>query len=195
MTHPLETELRRLTDDLQTALEDFRNDSRLAQLAEHEVPDARVRLQHVLKLTDDAAHQTLDLVEQSVPLAERTTLAVRAMQQTQHAQLDPAIVAQFLTTTGQDMDRLRSNLSSMLLAQGYQDLSGQILRGVMKLVDELERTLARLLTLTCRGTPTASVAAKKNSTAPSGPAIPGLANGAAVSAQNDVDDLLTGLGL
>src|SRR5262245_60683879 len=66
------TELRKLTRDLHNALERFRLDSRLVDLAEKEVPDARQRLDHVLKLTDEAAHKTMDLVEQSGPLAERT---------------------------------------------------------------------------------------------------------------------------
>ena len=65
-------ELRKLTGDLQSALQRFRIDSRLLDLAEKEVPDARHRLDHVLKLTDEAAHRTMDLVEQSGPLAERT---------------------------------------------------------------------------------------------------------------------------
>src|SRR5262245_3689312 len=66
-------ELRKLTGDLQSALERFSVDSRLVDLAEKEVPDARFRLDHVLKLTDEAAHKTMDLVEQSFPLAERTS--------------------------------------------------------------------------------------------------------------------------
>src|SRR5690606_13502150 len=65
-------ELRKLTHDLQAALDRFRLDSRLLALAEKEVPDARHRLDHVLKLTDEAAHRTMDLVERSAPLADRT---------------------------------------------------------------------------------------------------------------------------
>ena len=43
----------------------FSAEARLDALAGHEVPDARKRLTHVVKLTDEAAHRTLDLVEQS----------------------------------------------------------------------------------------------------------------------------------
>ena len=46
-------ELRKLTTDLQAALERFRIDSRLVDLAEKEVPNAKHRLDHVLKLTDE----------------------------------------------------------------------------------------------------------------------------------------------
>src|SRR6201986_4166217 len=65
-------ELRKLTGDLQKALERFSIESRLADIAENEIPDARARLKHVINMTDEAAHRTLDLVEQSGPLAERT---------------------------------------------------------------------------------------------------------------------------
>ena len=68
-------DLRKLTGDLQSALQRFRVDSRLVDLAEKDVPNARLRLDHVLQLTDEAAHRTLDLVEQSGPLAERTARA------------------------------------------------------------------------------------------------------------------------
>ena len=43
------------------------------------MPDARVRLDHVLKLTEDAAHRTLDLVERSGPLADRLSLDAVAL--------------------------------------------------------------------------------------------------------------------
>src|SRR5690348_5650323 len=50
-------DLRKLTGDLQSALQRFRMDSRLADLAQKDVPDARLRLDHVLWLTDEAAHR------------------------------------------------------------------------------------------------------------------------------------------
>jgi chemotaxis protein CheZ len=52
----------------------FREQARLEVLADQEVPDARRRLAHVVKLTEEAAHRTLDLVDQSSPLIERMAL-------------------------------------------------------------------------------------------------------------------------
>ena len=49
------------------------------------------------------------------------------------------------------MDKVRSNLTEVLMAQGYQDLSGQIIRGVMKLVAELETALVDLVRLSRTG--------------------------------------------
>jgi len=55
---------------LWSALARFSAEARLDTLAGHEVPDARKRLTHVVNLTDQAAHRTLDLVEKSGPLVE-----------------------------------------------------------------------------------------------------------------------------
>src|SRR5580698_5462355 len=57
--------VRRVALDLQFAIEHFHNNARLIDMAQRQVPDAKQRLAHVLKLTDDAAHRTLDLVERS----------------------------------------------------------------------------------------------------------------------------------
>jgi len=70
----LTQQVRRIAIDLQAALHDFRVDSKLVDLAQRQVPDARHRLAHVLRLTDDAAHRTMDLVEQCCPLADRIAL-------------------------------------------------------------------------------------------------------------------------
>src|SRR5688572_25445594 len=142
-------ELRKLTHDLQSALDRFRLDPRLLTLAEKEVPDARHRLDHVLKLTDEAAHRTMDLVEKSAPLAERTAKDVAEIVELWKRFRARKIAVDefqrmiermdvFLDAARGDMDQVRGNLSEVLLAQGFQDLSGQIIRGVMKLVTELE---------------------------------------------------------
>src|SRR3954464_7508264 len=72
-------QLSSLTTHLRSALDRFRLDSRLTALAEKEIPDARQRLSHVLKLTEAAAHRTMDLVEQSAPPAARTAKEAAAL--------------------------------------------------------------------------------------------------------------------
>ncbi|HEU4603066.1 MAG TPA: protein phosphatase CheZ [Steroidobacteraceae bacterium] len=198
-------ELRKLTGDLQSALDRFRLDSRLLVLAEKEVPDARHRLDHVLKLTDEAAHRTMDLVEQSAPLADRTATSATEIQavwkrfrqrQVDVAEFQSMVLKmdKFLNEACADMDRVRGNLSEVLLAQGFQDLSGQIIRGVMKLVSELEVALADLIRLSKAGSDQVK-ASTGDTTRGFGPAIPGINNGPAVSGQQDVDALLSGLGM
>lgn len=200
------SELRKLTGDLQSALDRFSVDSRLVDLAEKEVPDARQRLDHVLKLTDEAAHKTMDLVDQSGPLAARTAReAGEIIELWQKFRARNIQVAEFKTmierldvfleASRRDMDKVRGNLSEVLLAQGYQDLTGQIIRGVMKLVAELETALVDLVRLSRTG-PGALVAPPTESVSRGfGPAIPGIDNGPSVSGQSDVDSLLAGLGM
>jgi chemotaxis protein CheZ len=196
-------DLRKLTGDLQSALQRFRVDSRLADLAEKDVPDARLRLDHVLRLTDEAAHRTLDLVERSGPLAERTARAAGDLVDCWQRFRDRKIAVDdfhrmvremdtFLQATRTDMNRVRENLSEVLLAQGYQDLTGQIIRGVMKLVTELEIALVDLVRLSrARGSRPVSEETRRGF----GPPIPGIDSGPSVSGQQDVDALLSGLGV
>ena len=201
------TELRKLTGDLQSALDRFSVDSRLVDLAEKEVPDARQRLDHVLKLTDEAAHKTMDLVDQSGPLAARTARdAAEIIEMWKKFRARKIEIAEFqamiqrldvfLEASRRDMDKVRGNLSEVLLAQGYQDLTGQIIRGVMKLVAELETALVNLVRLS-RTAPGAMVPVEPAESVSRGfgPAIPGIDNGPAVSGQSDVDSLLAGLGM
>jgi chemotaxis protein CheZ len=82
------------------------------------------------------------------------------------------------------------------MAQSYQDLSGQIIRTVIKLVAELERTLAHFSQIAGEGgVEQDAVAAQPVSGSNGfGPAVPGVTTGA-VGEQGDVDDLLADLGM
>ena len=101
----------------------------------------------------------------------------------------------FLEAASTDMGKVRGNLSEVLLTQGYQDLSGQIIRGVMKLVGELETALVELVRLS-KGGPKADANADAPSVARGfGPVVPGVDHGPAVGDQDDVDALLSGLGM
>lgn len=189
-------DLRRVTQELHAALERFRYDSRLASYAEKEIPDARARLEHVLTLTDDAAHRTLDLVEQSIPLADGVSRLAReqlALCQSGETTAPPALQA-FLADTSVRMEAVREKLSEVLLAQGYQDLTGQIIRGVMKLVAELEHALGDLVKLSGSGGPISSRAGDSVARG-FGPVVPGVEHGAHVDGQHDVDALLSDLGM
>jgi len=190
-------QVRRVANGLQTALDRFRIDSKLIDLAQRQVPDARHRLSHVLRLTDDAAHRTMDLVEQCGPLADQTAeeaerLLVHYRTDGSAPSLEPQLLA-FLQRAGVSMAAVRSNLGEVLLAQGYQDLSGQIIRGVMTLVSELEEALGELVRIAGPSdrTESATVSAARGH----GPVVPGVNHGPAVSGQQDVDALLSDLGM
>ena len=83
-----------------------------------------------------------------------------------------------------------------MLEQSYQDLSGQIIRGVVVLVDQVELVLAKILGLTGIAGRTATYRVYRTAAgnAGNGAALAGL-SGATVSQQRDVDDLMADLGI
>jgi chemotaxis protein CheZ len=201
----LTRDLRVLAETLDDAMLRFRHEFRIPDLAEREVPDARARLNHVMTLTAEAAHRTMDLIERCGPLAERTTRGASnlagLMRDTRGGQSaiheDPLLdrVHDFLTTAADDCGKIREDLAEVMLAQTYQDLTGQIIRGVVALVGEVERVLEALMRMTGAPGPTLSgVGAAAKSASSFGPAIPGVSTGI-VQRQADIDDLMAGLGI
>jgi chemotaxis protein CheZ len=193
------TSVRKVTGDLQAALERFRCDARLVELAQRQVPDARLRLAHVLKLTADAAHHTMDLVDQSCPLVDAVAHEAERLQLLVKRPLGPdeglrGDIERFLAQSRSNMKTVRARLCDVLLAQGYQDLSGQIIRNVIKLVDELELALGDLIRIENfpHALETADAAAPGSAY---GPVVPGVEHGHTVNGQQDVDAMLIGLGI
>jgi chemotaxis protein CheZ len=194
--------LRQLDQRLRSALDQFRLDPRLLRLAGTEIPDARARLDHVLRLTDEAAHRTMDLVESSTPLVARTaaaaaTLGAECREARDSGAASPywhellARLESHFSAAHADGEAVKTNLVEVLMAQGYQDLSGQIIRRVIELVAQLEGELARLV----QGSHGAVSANRHEPPAAEdlarglGPAIPGISV-STVGGQQDVDELL-----
>ena len=191
---PIRSGVRRVASELQSALDQFGKSSRLVDLAERDVPDARQRLAHVLKLTDEAAHRTLDLVEQSQPMADALARRSEELLKQPEQVRDPATLVEFLKTSATTANDIRARLDEVLMTQGYQDISGQIIRGVMKLVDELEGALAELIEIGGLRPINGSDRVISGDTL-QGPIVPGVQHVAPVAAQTDVDALLSGLGM
>jgi chemotaxis protein CheZ len=183
-------DVAKLSESLLAALTRFRSDSRIITLAAREIPDARLRLDHVLQMTEQAAHKTLDLIERAVPLADATARDAKVLADTldERSHRD---IQRFLTDVCSNASQVRQNLTEVMLAQGFQDLTGQILNGVRTLIGEVETILDELARIT--GISRDSVQ-EKDGLALEGPAVPGLKRDA-VTEQSDVDDLIAGLGI
>ena len=202
-------ELKRLTASAEEALARFRERARIDALADQEVPDARKRLAHVVKLTDEAAHRTLDLVEKSGPLVEQTAREAAELLEAWTAygnrecagnSLWPERTLGFLERSLSDADRVRSLLSEMLMAQGYQDITGQIIRSVIALVGEIEAVLGQLVALSngeeTRRMPALKLPAEGQKAGWEqgvGPQVPGITDASAVAGQDDIDALLASM--
>ena len=203
-------ELRRLTATAESALQRFAEEARIDALASNEVPDARKRLAHVVQLTDEAAHRTLDLIEKSGPLVEQNARdaaelleawKVHGSRTLAAASLWPERALSFMERSLEDADRVRSLLSEMLMAQGYQDITGQIIRSVISLVGEIEAVLGQLAAI-ANGEDTRRMPALNFARAADlpniqqglGPQVPGVSSpGAAVGGQDDIDALLASM--
>jgi len=166
-SRPLQAVLARLAQELADSLSGIPVPAHADPSLVHDLPDARSRLDHVVAMTADAAHRTLDCVETC-----RTRLAA---------------MEQFALPTGciGILDGMRTDLSTMALAQAYQDLTGQIIRRVIGVVHRVEAALDELGMRAPTAAPSADALA--------GPAVPQL--DAAAFSQDDADALLCGLGL
>ncbi len=133
-----------------------------------ELDDACSRLDHVVEMTEQASHKTLDLAEQCRGYATRLKATDLSADQA-------ALV-----------DSIGKGLSEMALAQSYQDLTGQIIRRVAGIVRRVHEGFGAL------GLPPPEKKQDKGSEL-AGPAVAGLDRNA--FSQDDADDLLSGLGL
>ncbi|MGQ0621033.1 MAG: protein phosphatase CheZ [Panacagrimonas sp.] len=193
----------RLTRELHDAMQELRMDERLASLAGSEIPDACSRLDYVVKVTEEAAHRTLDLVEHGRELTMQIETCVQSLGQacereqtgagSRHTQSRlvasvDELGAQIVATN----EQLRGTLSQLAQAQEYQDLAGQVIKRVTQLVRSVERALIDLLR--AAGTQVGAGQTVRESPVGGlhGPAIAGLTP-AAVS-QDDADSLLAELG-
>ncbi|MFA7632032.1 MAG: protein phosphatase CheZ [Thiohalomonadaceae bacterium] len=198
-------ELGLLTREFHEALQSFRLDSRIASLAEHDFPDARERLNYVVSMTAQSANSTMTAVEESMPVCESmeeraaalpdgwNRFTNREMGADEFRDLSRR-VAEFLDSIGKDTTTLRANLQEVLMAQGFQDLTGQIIYRVVQLVDEVERNLVDLIRISGQSLVVEEKEGKpEDRIAASGPPVPGVDSGT-VAGQNEVDDLLSSLG-
>ena len=195
-------ELGKLTREFHDALANFRVDARVSDLAEKEIPDARERLNHVITMTQSAADRTMSAVEHSVPLVEdiaNVAINLRAqwqrfqkreMNAQEFRELAKSIDA-FLGTTETKSADLKAKLNEVLMAQDFQDLTGQIIKRVIKLVEDVEVNLVNLIKLSSQKVVPVN---KHESTKSEGPKVPGVITEGAVSGQDAVDDLLSSLG-
>lgn len=198
-----------LVRELQQSMDGFKLDARIVALTESEMPDARERLNHVIKLTEQAAHRTLGAVEHCFPIVEELTSRAGSMGRLCEALEKDANtstatralaseVCELKSSVIRDAETMHAHMSDVLMAQSFQDLTGQIIRRVVDLVQELEDKLSRLVAgaavldpemMADEASPGADPIAAE------GPHVPGVDQPGVAQDQDDVDDLLSKLGI
>lgn len=201
-------EVGKLTRQLHDSLNSFQLDDRIKGLASEEIPDAKSRLLYVIEETEKAANTTMDAVETSMPLAEALNeridkilpdwkkLMTRQIELGEFKSLCNDL-DKLLEDASKDSSKLTSLMTEVLMAQGYQDLTGQVIRRVIELVKEVEDSLVNMLTMF--GEPEIKQIPQKTEKKPDtvqaeGPIIDADQRDDVVSGQDDVDDLLSSLG-
>ncbi len=202
-------EVGKMTRQLHDSLNSFTQETRLDELTEDEIPDARARLRHVITLTQKSADRSLGAVEKTLPKCDQLSARIaklgnswqnfkrREMSIDQFRALSTELEA-FFTDAEQDTSEIRDGLNEIMMAQDFQDLTGQIISRVIELVEEVEGNLVELVRITgtkFSGTEEKDTGKdKKPDIEAAGPAIPGVGKSDLVSGQDEVDDLLSSLG-
>lgn len=172
-------------------------DPTLVDIVEDKIPDSGTRLEHILKLTENAANTTLDHVEvmQRRNQEEQNRVAqVREILGGTKAVGDKAqkLLAEAQSSLEGLQDSLKqtsADLITVLTAQDYQDLTGQIIQKIIVLLKELESNLVNVIrTFGVRLNGRKEVAGDELY----GPAHAGRTS--AMHSQDDVDSLLAGFG-
>ncbi|MGM0434397.1 MAG: protein phosphatase CheZ [Pseudomonadota bacterium] len=207
-------EVGRLTRSLHEALRNFeiKAENREQQEELSKMADASDRLDYVVQLTSRSANKTMDLVEDTMPVASNLReeanairedwgrLRRREMKPSEFRELYRRIDA-FLDRIVSDSDRLHGNLSEILLAQDFQDLTGQVIQRVTSLVKEVEDHLVKLMVMASDVDRITGVVHDQEegsqedavSSRGEGPQIDESQQDV-VSGQDEVDDLLSSLG-
>lgn len=189
-----------LARQLHDSLRGLGYDHALEQAA-HDIPDAQQRLTYVAELTEKAANRVLAATEIALPLQEQMLNSSQDLQQrwdrlfSNQLSVDEfkSLAADTRNFFHQSPPMLRSTneqLMEIMMAQDFQDLTGQVIKRVVELAQGLERQLVNVLIET--------MPEEKRVTAPeglmNGPVISAAGRTDVVSSQEQVDDLLESLG-
>jgi chemotaxis protein CheZ len=175
----------------------------IAQVAQ-DIPDARDRLDYVARMTEQAAERVLNATDVAIPLQTELAMEATALEgrwkevlakpslKNQYNQVANETLA-FLTMTGKHTTETKALLMDIMMAQDFQDLTGQVIKKIIGLAQDLEKQLVQVLV------DFSPAVAKKetndNASLVNGPQINPENAINVVSNQAQVDDLLDSLGL
>ncbi len=190
-----------LTRMLRDSLRELGLDQAIAEAAEA-IPDARDRLDYVVQMTAKAAEKALNSVEASQPHQTQMEMEARDLKarwdewfenpdELSDARALVSDTRSYLESVPQHTAFTNAQLLEIMMAQDFQDLTGQVIKRMMDVIQEIERQLLMVL---LENIPDAGVRSKgENSTLLNGPQINAAAPNI-VANQDQVDDLLDSLG-
>ena len=122
----------------------------------NEIPETQDRLSYVSKLTDESADIVLTAIERGIPLQDTLLQQAQQAEQGTHffltkKNLDPEVMrfAEDTLTLSRATQATSLETKALLLrimmAQDFQDLTGQMVQKMMHLTEQLERQLTQVL--------------------------------------------------
>ncbi len=165
------------------------------------IPDARDRLNYVANLTQQAAERVLNATEAAQPIMEKMEVESHRLagqwQMLFEKKLDVEqfknLVAQthaFLYDVPKQTKATNAHLMEIMMAQDFQDLTGQVIKKIIEVTTSMEQQLVALL---LENAP-AAVKAEYDTGLLNGPVINAGGRTDVVTSQDQVDDLLESLG-
>lgn len=164
------------------------------------IPDARDRLNYVATLTQQAAERVLTATEAAQPMVDKLSdeshrlasqwdlLFQKKLDVKQFKDLVTQTHA-YLHEAPKQGKEINAYLLEIMMAQDFQDLTGQVIKKIIQLTQEMEKQLVELL---LENAPPAVRA--ENAGLLNGPVINAAGRDDVVTNQDQVDDLLESLG-
>lgn len=197
-TEQLVNRIGHLTRQMREGMRELGLDKGIARAAEA-IPNARDRLSYVAQMTERAAERALNAIDVAQPIQDN--LSKQAINLSQRwdvwfaspLELDDARdlvkdTRSYLAVVPQQTGATNAQLMEIMMAQDFQDLTGQVIKKMMDVIKDMETQLLQLLI--------DNAPIDKRQEADSllnGPQIK-LGNTDAVDDQEQVDDLLASLG-
>ncbi|MGS2717533.1 protein phosphatase CheZ [Eionea flava] len=205
----------KLTRGLHNAIVNFNVDGGKeggSNVEDCEFHDASNRLNYVIELTQNAAEKTMDMVEEAAPmslgLAQEAALLKQEWARLRQREMSPdefrdfySRLDNFFDVTESSTTKLNENLQNIILEQGFQDLTGQVLKRVISLISDVENNLVSLVRIAGQVESVVGIKpedvkeqAKEKNIKGEGPQVKAAEREDVVNGQDEVDDLLSSLG-
>ncbi len=194
-----------LTRTLHDALRELGYDKELAGTRD-QLPDARDRLAYIARVTGEAAEKVLNAVDRARTVQDELTAkatslrtrwqAVAVYTHNDESRATPAGRAlvdetcEFFAGVGGQTDATQAILTDIMMAQDFHDLTGQVIRRVVTLAQNMEEQLLKLLLETTPPEQRKKIETEKLE----GPVVKHEGRDDVVANQAAVDDLLASLG-
>lgn len=189
-----------MTRALHDSLRELGYDKNLERAAST-IPDARDRLNYVATMTQQAAEKVLNATDAAQPVVEKIEVESKRLagewQKLLDRQLDVAqfksLVMQthaFLVDVPKQTKATSAYLMEIMMAQDFQDLTGQVIKKIVEVTQQMEKQLVDILV----DNPPSTANPDAYAGMLNGPVVNAAGRTDVVTSQDQVDELLESLG-